>query len=96
MTRAIVIDFDTSPEDADLNFKIWIFAEDLYRALKSNELASLPLGEVDRVASRLVIPVHSKKKVRRASVLIDHLLETHFLTAVANLSIVDGHSQVVE
>ena len=43
MTRAIVIDFDTSPEDADLNFKIWIFAEDLYRALKSNELASLPL-----------------------------------------------------
>ena len=96
MARRILIDFETTPEDADLNFKIWIFAEDLYRALRSNELASLSLDEVDRVSSQLIIPVRSKRRVRRAVAVIEGVLEQHFLTQVARLSVTDEAGQPVD
>jgi hypothetical protein len=95
MTRAILIEFDTKPDENDLNFKIWIFAEDLYRALKSHELASLSLDEVDRVSSRLIVPVRSKRRVRRTSAAIEQLLQTHFLAPFARLSVIDEHGQIV-
>lgn len=31
MERRIRTDFEATPDDADLNFRIWIFAEDLLR-----------------------------------------------------------------
>ncbi|TGQ71459.1 MAG: hypothetical protein E5V49_03510 [Mesorhizobium sp.] len=96
MARRILIDFETTPDDTDLNFKIWIFAEDVYRALRSNELASLPPGDVDRVSSRLVIPVRSKRRVRRTISIIDKLLSEHFLTQVALLSVTDESGQPVD
>jgi hypothetical protein len=95
MARRILIDFAVAPDDHDLNFKIWIFAEDLYRALRSNELASLSLDDVDRVSSRLDIPVRSKSKVRRAVTVIEQVLETHFLTQIARLSVTDEDGQLV-
>jgi len=96
MARRIRIDFETTPDDADLNFKIWIFAEDLYRALRSNELASLSLQDVDRVRSQLIIPVRSKRKVRRATAVIEQVLEVHFLTQCATLSVTDESGQPVD
>ena len=96
MARRILIDFAVAPDDHDLNFKIWIFAEDLYRALRSNELASLSLDDVDRVSSRLDIPVRSKRKVRRAVTVIEQILETHFLTRIARLSVTDEDGQLVD
>src|SRR6476469_322015 len=86
VARRILIDFETTPDNIDLNFKIWIFAEDLYRALRSNELASLSLDDVDRVSSRLVIPIGSKRKVRRTSTVIEQLLDAHFLAQCADES----------
>lgn len=96
MARHIVIDFDTTAEDSDLNFKIWIFAEDVYRAFRSNELASLSLADVDRVSSQLIIPVRSKRRVRRAVAVIEQVLEEHFLAEVARLSITDEAGQPVD
>ncbi|RAZ89567.1 hypothetical protein DPM33_18570 [Mesorhizobium hawassense] len=96
MARRILIDFETTPGDADLNFKIWIFAEDLYRALRSNELASLSLDDVDLVSSQLIIPVRSKRRVRRATALIEQVLEEHFLAKVARLTVTDEAGQPVD
>lgn len=96
MARRIIIDFKTTPDDSDLNFKIWIFAEDLYRALRSNEPASLPLEDVDRISSQLVIPVRSKRRVRRAVAVIEQVLEEHFLTQVARLLVTDEAGQPVD
>jgi hypothetical protein len=96
MARRILIDFAVAPDDHDLNFRIWIFAEDLYRALRSNELASLSLDDVDRVSTRLDIPVRSKRRVRRAITVIEQMLDTHFLTQIARLSVTDENGQVVD
>ncbi|CDX28690.1 hypothetical protein MPL3356_80439 [Mesorhizobium plurifarium] len=96
MARRILIDFETTPEDADLNFRIWIFAEDLYRALRSNELASLTLDEVDRVSSQLIIPIRSKRRVHRTAAVIEQVLEQHFLTQIARLSVTDEAGQPVD
>ncbi|WP_033838444.1 hypothetical protein [Mesorhizobium loti] len=96
VARRILIDFETTPDDLDLNFKIWIFAEDLYRALRSKELASLSLDDVDRVASRLVIPIRSKRKVRRVATVIEQLLDAHFLAQCATLSVTDESGQLVD
>jgi hypothetical protein len=96
VARRIIIDFKTTPDDSDLNFKIWIFAEDLYRALRSNEPASLPLEDVDRISSQLVIPVRSKRRVRRAVAVIEQVLEEHFLTQVARLLVTDEAGQPVD
>lgn len=96
MARHILIDFETTNADADLNFRIWIFAEELYRAVRSNELASLPLEDVDRVSSQLILQVRSKRRVRRAVALIETLLGEHFLARITRLSVTDETGQPVD
>jgi hypothetical protein len=67
-----------------------------FSALRSNELASLSLDEADRVSSQLIIPVRSKRRVRRAAAVIEQVLKEHFLTQVAHLSVTDEAGQSVD
>lgn len=85
MGRQIVIDFSSAPNLKEIGFRIWIFGEDLYRACRENEWASISLEGVDKATTRFRVTVHSKRRVKRTQEMIQKLLEKSHFTDVAKV-----------
>jgi hypothetical protein len=85
----IVIDFDAVPIHQVRNF-----GEDLFRAFKDDDPASISLAEIDRATDqlRVVVRYSSKRRVRSAVRTIEQLLEENFLATRAHLSQIDNPS----
>jgi hypothetical protein len=61
--------------------KVWIFAEDLSRAMTRTGLGVYPMADADQIVGRLRITSVHGKKLRRAVRLVQECLDRHFLSA---------------
>jgi hypothetical protein len=87
MARQIVLDFDPDPHDPAFS-KVWHFGGELYGILRSDGWASVPIEEVDKATRQLKVTVHSKRRVRRVSSMIEHLLDKHYLRDRTRISVI--------
>jgi hypothetical protein len=82
VSKSIDINFQASAD----GFRIWIFAEDLSRSLKSSGLGLLPMAEADAVKTHLHIRKIKTRELRRCIAFINQLLENHQMTDEATVS----------
>jgi len=75
-----------TPERCRLIHIIRNFGEELSLTLSRQELADLPMAEVDAAIDCFVVRVKAKRKVRRVLQRIDEVLEKHFLQDVSTVT----------
>jgi hypothetical protein len=95
MARQLLIDFDLPAlikDRNDLIHRVRNFSEELFHACKEDGWASVSLQEIDRATNQLCVTVRSARRVRRISSMIDKLLDSHGLAAIARLLQVDSQN----
>ena len=97
MSRSITLRFDLNaggdPEFLNIH-KIRNFAEALSLALERSELGSLPMDEADRATTHVRIAKIRKQNLRRCLVLVDELLEQHFMKDEVDVRVEDQASRI--
>jgi hypothetical protein len=89
MARQLLIDFDLPALAKDRNaliHRVRNFGEELFHACKEDGWASVSLQEIDRATNQICVTVRSTRRIRRISSMIDKLLDSHGLAAIARLS----------
>ena len=66
------------------------FAEELSLKITNEELGFLPMIEADKAIDRVKVTAIHSRKLKRALVLINLLLERHFLTTDAVVTVVQS------
>lgn len=85
MARQISITFDW-PSNGQQIHQMRNFGEALYRAFKKDGWAEISLDEIDRATDQLRVTVFSVPRTRRATAIINKLLNVHFLADYATVS----------
>ncbi len=89
MAQSITIDFQPRPDyPAVLEVDRYRnFAEELSLSLDRSDLGTLPMAQADAVSAQIRITGIKKRDVGRCLALLENLLEQHFLTDQAKMSV---------
>jgi hypothetical protein len=97
LSRSITIRFDLNaggdPEFLNIH-KVRNYAEALSLELERSELGSLPMDEADRATTHVRITRIRKRNLRRCLVLVDELLDQHFMKDDVNIHVEDRTSRI--
>lgn len=84
--KTIKLHFPTCAQD-DLGFKIWIFAEDVWREIERGGLGDVGGTDgVDAVGDTPIVRIKHTRKIGRVRKAVEKLLKKHFLYDAAEMT----------